>query len=99
MRLRVVVVFVLVLWLIYHFGYKSSTMGTEEVKTEAKPARKKGCPEGVEYTVDDVLKHRKCNFFQGDFDLWLVIGDKVYDVNDWGMKFRTSVIRWWKVRL
>jgi hypothetical protein len=61
----------------------------EQVKVVPTPTKqgKGGCPEGVEFSVAEVLKHTKCKFPQGEFDLWLVIDNNVYNVNDWGL--------WW----
>jgi len=51
--------------------------------SEKRPDRKPhACPETF-FTAADILAHKKCDFGQGKYDLWLVINENVYDVTEW----------------
>jgi len=55
----------------------------DEIQVEKnEPAEPKKCPDTY-YTAADVMSHHTCNYGKGDFDLWLVIVDHVYDVTKW----------------
>lgn len=61
---------------------------TPEPSSDPAPARPKpkfsGCgPDSPEFTAADVKAHKLCNFGRGDFDVWMVIEGKVYDVTEW----------------
>jgi cytochrome b involved in lipid metabolism len=60
---------------------KKAARDEGEVHTD-KPDEPKKCPDTY-YTAADVAGHSTCHFGKGDFDLWLVIGDHVYDVTHW----------------
>jgi hypothetical protein len=43
-----------------------------------------GCPYGVEYEFDEIIKHIKCSIREPEKnDLWLLIDGRVYNVTDW----------------
>lgn len=60
-----------------------SGSGSQQQKplVERKPH---ACPETF-FTAADILAHSKCDFNKGNFDLWLVINENVYDVTDWAL--------------